>query len=111
MAVAMRTISVASSPEPIISIDAQSYMTLLPIPDSFSWTNEPWGAALRCDPLAAVASHLFTTRKPPLSTASEWWPVADTLGVRRVVTLTQIHGCGVVVVRRGVSTPRGRPEA
>jgi hypothetical protein len=86
-------------------------MTLPPIPDSFRWINEPWGAALQCEPLAAVARHLFTTRKPPLSAASDWWPVGDALGVRRIVTLTQMHGRGVVVVRRGISTPRGRPEA
>jgi YfiH family protein len=86
-------------------------MTLPPIPDSFRWTNESWGPALRCVPLGAVAPHLFTTRQLELSAGNDWWPLADALGVRRIVTLTQIHGRSVVVVRHGVSTPRGRPEA
>src|SRR6185295_11012824 len=85
--------------------------TLPPIPDTFRWTVEPWGPALRCEALTACASHLFTTRHTPLSVGSDWWPVADSLGVRRVVTLTQIHGKHVIVVRKGVSTPRGKPEA
>ncbi len=86
-------------------------MTLPPIPDAFRWTDESWGPALRCVPLGAIASHLFTTRRLQLSVVTDWWRVADALGVRRILTLTQIHGRGVVVVRRGVSTPRGKPEA
>lgn len=86
-------------------------MTLPPIPDSFRWTTENWGPALRCLPLGAIAPHLFTTRRLQLSVVTYWWGVADALGVRRILTLTQIHGRNVVVVRRGVSTPRGKPEA
>src|SRR4051812_46116923 len=86
-------------------------MTLPPIPESFYWTIEPWGPALRCEPLTAIAAHLFTTRHTPLSVGSDWWPIGDSLGVRRIVTLTQIHGRNVIVVRKGVSTPRGKPEA
>ena len=86
-------------------------MTLPPIPDSFRWTNESWGPALRCVPLGALAPHLFTTRRLELSALTDWWRLADTLGVRRILTLTQIHGRNVVVVRRGESTPRGKPEA
>lgn len=86
-------------------------MTLPPIPDAFHWTHERWGPALRCVPLDGVAPHMFTTRSLQLSEITDWWRVADALGVRRILTLTQIHGRDVVVVRRGVSTPRGRPEA
>ena len=86
-------------------------MTLPPLPDSFHWTNETWGPALRCVPLGALAPHLFTTRGLELSAVTDWWRLADTLGVRRILTLTQIHGRNVVVVRRGESTPRGKPEA
>ena len=52
-----------------------SEMTLPPIPDSFRWTIEPWGPALRCEPLSAIAAHLFTTRHTPLSVGSDWWPM------------------------------------
>jgi polyphenol oxidase len=86
-------------------------MTLPAIPDSFTWTTESWGPALRCVPLAAVAPHLFTTRFLKLSAVTDWWRVADAVGVRRTVTLTQVHGRDAVVVKRGVSTPRGKPEA
>ena len=86
-------------------------MTLPPIPESFRWTTESWGPALRCERLTAIAPHLFTTRRLLLSVVTDWWRVADALGVRRILTLTQIHGRNVVVVRRGVSTPRGKPEA
>lgn len=86
-------------------------MTLPPIPDSFRWTTEAWGPALRCEPMTAIAPHLFTTRRLQLSVVTDWWRVADALGVRRLLTLTQIHGRNVVVVRRGISTPRGKPEA
>jgi polyphenol oxidase len=86
-------------------------MTLPAIPASFVWTTERWGAALRCEPLAVLAPHLFTTRHLQLSSITDWWRVADALRVRRIMTLTQVHGRGVVVVRKGVSTPRGRPEA
>ena len=82
-----------------------------PIPDSFRWTTEHWGPALRCVPLEAIAPHLFTTRRLRLAVVSDWWRLADALGVRRILTLTQIHGRNIVVVRHGVSTPRGKPEA
>ena len=86
-------------------------MTLPQIPASFRWTTERWGPALRCMPLEAIAPHLFTTRRLRLSIVSDWWRLADTLGVRRILTLTQIHGRNVVAVRRGESNPRGKPEA
>ena len=66
---------------------------------------------MRCVPLGALAPHLFTTRCLELSAVTDWWRLADALGVRRILTLTQIHGRNAVVVRRGESTPRGKPEA
>ena len=81
---------------------------LPPIPDSFRWTDESWGPALRCRPLEAVAPHLFTTRKLQLTSDADWQRVAVAVGAARVATLTQVHGRAVVVVRQA---PQGRPEA
>ena len=43
-------------------VDPSSHMTLPAVPDTFYWTDEPWGPALRCRPLSAVAPHAFTSR-------------------------------------------------
>jgi hypothetical protein len=86
-------------------------MTLPAIPDSFFWTDERWGPALRCRALDAIAPHLFTTRKLQLSSEDDWRLVAQALGARHVVTLTQVHGANVVTIRRGSDIPLGRPEA
>ena len=80
---------------------------LPPIADSFRWTDESWGKALRCRPLEAVAPHLFTTRQLELTAAEDWDRLARAIGASEVATLTQVHGRGVVVARKG--TP-GRPE-
>src|SRR5688572_28797356 len=111
----MRAISVASMPEPIMSIRSQSYM-LPPIPDSFRWTDESWGPALRCRPLEAVAPHLFTTRRLQLTSEGDWQRVADADGAAHVATLTQVHGRAVVVARdaidgRPFDVAQGTPEA
>lgn len=85
--------------------------SLPPVPDSFYWTHEPWGAALRCRPLEAVAQHLFTTRQLQLPAADAWQALASSLGVApgRVLSLNQVHGRDVVVV--GQEIPRERPKA
>ena len=85
-------------------------MTLPPIPDTFRWTHEPWGAALRCRPLEAAAPHAFTTRQLPLSSPQDLAALAAAVGAAHVAMLTQVHGREVVVVRRG-APPEGRPEA
>ena len=85
-------------------------MTRPPLPESFYWSIEHWGAALRCRPLEAVAPHLFTTRQLELSAQSDWRAAADAVGARHIVTLTQVHGATVVAVRRGETLPSGRPE-
>ena len=85
-------------------------MTRPPVPDSFYWSDERWGAALRCRPLEAVAPHLFTTRQLQLSVAPDWRAAADAIGAQQIVTLTQVHGSQVVTIRRGEAIPSGRPE-
>jgi polyphenol oxidase len=77
------------------------YMTLPAVPDSFYWTQQSWGSALRCHPLQAVAPHLFTTRQLPLSSHADWEQVATAVGAERIATLTQVHGRDAVVVRHG----------
>jgi hypothetical protein len=51
-------------------------MVALPdVMSSFAWVQESWGPALVCEPLAAVARHVFTTRQLRLSTmegAQRW---------------------------------------
>ena len=86
-------------------------MTLPPVPDSFYWTAAPWGAALRCRPLEALAPHLFTTRQLALSSGDDYQELARGVGVDRVVTLTQVHGAAVLVVRQGAPVPQAPVEA
>jgi hypothetical protein len=78
-------------------------MTLL---DGFVWTKEDWGTALRSGPLGEVADHFFTTRQLSLrgeSEAADWGSVAAAIGVPepRLLRLTQVHGCGVLIRRAG----------
>lgn len=78
--------------------------------DSFLWTPEPWGPALRCAPLAEVADHLFTTRGLFLDRAGKgdgWRRLARAMDVAdgALVRLVQIHGAGIVVVRRSDGGP------
>lgn len=86
-------------------------MTLPAVPDTFAWVRVDAGAVLACRPLRAVASHAFTTRDIPLASPDDWQRLADAIGASRIVTLTQVHGRGAVVVRRG-KPPSGpaRPE-
>jgi hypothetical protein len=57
-------------------------MTLPQPSDGFEWTQAPWGSALRCRPLLAVADHLFTARDLRLrDDPAEWARVADRVGV------------------------------
>ncbi len=87
-------------------------MNLPVVPDPFYWTQASWGAALRCRPLDAVASHLFTTRQLSLSSQDDWHRVAEAVGARHVRTLTQVHGCRVAAVRNAGTRSAGpRAEA
>jgi|SRR5687767_11117078 len=84
----------------------RSYMSLPAVPESFYWTDTPAGMVLKCRPLEAVAPHLFTTRDVGLGSADEWRRVARLLDADDTVTLNQVHGRGVVVVRAGTPTPQ-----
>jgi YfiH family protein len=86
-------------------------MTLPAVPESFHWTTESWGAALRCRPLDELAPHLFTTRQLPLAHASDYEQLAQAVGAAHVAMLTQVHGAAVCVIGRGAPLPDGRPEA
>ena len=92
-------------------------MSLPPVPDAFHWTQESWGAALRCRPLEAIAPHLFTTRQLRLSSAADLRQLAAAVGADEVAMVTQVHGASVHVVRasqvrasrppsRGASAPK-----
>jgi YfiH family protein len=89
----------------------ESYMNLPGIPETFRWTDEPWGPGLRCVPLEAIAPHVFTTRGLSLTSPDDWRRVAGAVGADRVQTLAQVHGRGVVVIRQGRAGPSARPEA
>lgn len=81
------------------------------VSDDFYWTQERWGAALRCRPLEAVAPHLFTTRQLELPSAAGNRMLADALGARDAAMLSQVHGARVAVIRKGETAPAPRPEA
>jgi YfiH family protein len=80
-------------------------MTLPEVPSSFYWTDETWGAALRCRPLDPIAQHLFTTRQLQLPSADAWRALASTLGVHgdRIVSLNQVHGREVLNIDKNIS--------
>lgn len=94
-------------------------MTLPQVPETFYWTREGWGAALRCRPLDAIAPHLFTTRQLELPSQSAFQQLSRATGTERdrFVTLAQVHGCRVVCIRKGAdptslaAMQRTRPEA
>ena len=78
-------------------------MTLPALPDVFYWTEETWGAGLRCRPLDAIAPHLFTTRQLALSHGDGYRRLAESIGAREVARANQVHGNTVLAVRRGLS--------
>ena len=78
---------------------------------SFYWTDESWGAALRCTPLGTIAGHFFTTRHLALGASNGeepdgWDRVADTAGVqpRSLRRVRQVHGAKAVLYRRPAAT-------
>jgi YfiH family protein len=86
----------------------------------FSWVTGSHGATLRCDALAGVAAHLFTTRARRLKgdeAVREWGELAEALGhpAGHLVLLKQVHGRIVVEVDAEDAASRGpdgeRPEA
>jgi len=79
--------------------------TLPAVPASFYWTDETWGPALRCRPLDDVVQHLFTIRQLELPSPDAWQMLASAIGVAldHVVSLNQVHGREVVIVRESVA--------
>lgn len=76
----------------------------LPVPDpAFRWTVEPWGRALRCLPLEAIAQHAFTSRQLQLPANDSWGAAAASVGgfVEQLRRVTQVHGNVVRVLQRG----------
>src|SRR5258707_12195653 len=98
--------SVASKPSPrMLMSDPQPT-------DAFTWTQEPWGRALRCTRLAAP--HLFSSRDLMLrDDQDEWAAVGGSLGVPsdRLLLVKQGHGTHVAVARPAQPTPWVRPQA
>src|SRR5258706_3440629 len=79
-------------------------MTLPPVPETFHWTHEAWGPALRCRLLGEAAQHLFTTRQLELPSRESWQKLAPSAGVPpdRFVTLNQVHGRRIITIPRGI---------
>jgi YfiH family protein len=86
-------------------------MTLPAVPETFYWTDAPWGAALRCRPLDELASHMFTTRQLSLTTDAGYEQLARAVGAGHVARLTQVHGAAVSVVRLKSGTASARHAA
>ena len=88
----------------------------LPAPDpAFRWTVEPWGAALRCAPLEAIAQHAFTSKQLQLPDPGGWGAAAASVGgtADRLRRVKQVHG-NLVRDRRPRTmpvTPRPGPMA
>ena len=73
------------------------------IPESFVWSPSPCGLVLRCLPFEAIAPHVFTTRDAVISSPDDWRRVAQAVDAERVVTVRQVHGRDVVVIKRGAT--------
>lgn len=88
----------------------------LPAPDpAFDWSDEPWGPALRCLPLADLAQHVFTSKQLGLPRPEAWQSAAASVQstVDRVLRVKQVHGRVVRVVKRGsvpLSAADERPD-
>ncbi len=73
----------------------------------FEWTQESWGAALRCRPLASVARHCFSTRELALENvlgvpAPTWASLARAFDVEpaSLVRMHQVHCADVFEARK-----------
>src|ERR1051325_8104662 len=116
-------------------------MTLPEGPPGFYWTDETWGAALRCralDPIAQhlfttrqlqvpaaarggartrcraldpIAQHLFTTRQLQLPAAEAWRALAAVMGVPVDRVVSLNQVHGREVAVVGGDVPRQRPDA
>jgi YfiH family protein len=84
-------------------VSDRSYLTLPALPESFHWTSEAWGAALRCRALDAVAPHLFSTRQLAFAEGEE--QLLRAVDATALVMVSQVHGNAVIVVREGSELP------
>lgn len=85
------------------------------VSESFEWRSGVAGLALHAAALETLAPHVFTTRELSFRGASEaddYRRMAEVLGVTpgAIVTVAQVHGRDVLMVRPGGSTP-ARPQA
>jgi YfiH family protein len=85
-------------------------MSLPSVPGSFRWTDETWGAGLRCVPLEPLAPHVFASRHLALDRDGEL-ELGGALGVDAIAMVTQVHGRTVAVVRDGAPVPERKTEA
>lgn len=85
-------------------------MSLPPLPDSFYWTPESWGVALRCRKLDPIAQHLFTTRQLELRGPETWSRLGPSIGVSadRFVTVNQVHGNRIVAIEPHIEASKLR---
>ena len=86
-------------------------MSLPVVPDSFRWTRESWGAALRCVPMEAVAPHLFSTRQLALTGPADSPELSAAADADRIAMVSQVHGRRVVAIRDAASMPLLATEA
>src|SRR3954469_18409338 len=114
MVLAIRGISVASNPSPMMVMPVS-----LPKPnDGFRWT-QPFDSAqgtlaLVCEALEPWADHFFTTREWRLGartpdSANGWLDVAAAARVdlEHVGRLQQVHGSDAVTYKKGAPAPGG----
>src|SRR5688500_5608235 len=99
MVSAMRGISVASRPRPMM------FDTRLPQPHgSFRWGQAPGGPPLVCGALEPFARHLTTTRPWTLGSGTPdgerraWGEIASAMGAS-LVRARQVHGADILVRR------------
>jgi YfiH family protein len=80
----------------------------------FEWAQAPWGAVLRCGPLAALADHFFTANELTLrDNPAEWHAVAAHAGVlyEDLLSVRQVHAAAVAVASTDRPRPWPRPDA
>jgi purine-nucleoside/S-methyl-5'-thioadenosine phosphorylase / adenosine deaminase len=83
------------------------------VDDEFAWVDGAAGRALQSTALAAVASHLFTSRVRSFRGAAEaddWRHVAVSLHVEpaQLIRVRQVHGRAVLIVRPGEPVSESR---
>lgn len=92
-------------------MDGENALPATPaVADSFVWTDGPAGRVLQAHGLRALANHAFTTRELAFrdaSAAADYARVARAMAVTPagVITVRQVHGREVVVVRPGDAVP------